>query len=1288
MQPLNPFLRAFFRSPVPAQAVPLHSHVVLVPTTESLVNGRDKESGQKYTDVIQDEEFLGSHVLRIPAKAGETGKDANNIRDTRGKAKSFTTVNGRTVIIKESMVYSNKGFRSLTQAQIQGDVLYHHGADSQQWLMYYISRPLIGIYEAINVWPAIIGKPYEAPKEEPTGSITAGPPKKRDVKTFSDLLNEFPMIARQMQPGLERLFNEFGKELGKPLPPPPSMPSRTPSMDSIRSGSTKVAGANSLIHKEANGDVHIPLSLTETSEDEEDHMRRALETAVTAAIDLFQLVDKQQLSFLGATTDLTGPLVERLIERYVAEQVHDTLMFSRLCSIHRFEDSQLDHRIRQMENIDVAQVGIAIEDGKKGKDDLIRRLNKGVEAFRKMGVASSPHEMLEILLKTNQAVTEAATPEPQTSEKDVTSEKQAPHLTINADVLVSLLLIVVIRSQIRHLQARLTYMQRFIFIDDVESGEMGYALSTFEAVLSYLTKDAGGLRRASFRNKRLWDATKTGNVSEISNILEANGAILDADDVEEDPQELNEMSSSAELRNGHATPSSVRHRSLSYSSQATTPTTSNLSHVFPFEREIDLAPAPPTAKSGKKVSMDMRSLSSSSAFSFKSRTTTNGSITSGIEGDTSVKSLSQTQDPTGNSVVMMAVEARQPESLQYFLTLPEFYPKETVLEDVTSEGTTLLSAAIQLAHTELIDIILDYVYTAVEQQGIESYLTRADSRGRTAAHYLFNAPQLMSKLGNMLPWRKRDRIGQTPLFALCRSYDHPDYGNMVSEALNVAKAAQRDGSALRLDEHTDNKGNTLLHIVNDPAISLRILRECDADPNAINDKQFTPLMLASKYGRVDMVRVFFTDPRVDLHLKELRGLTAVELAKDDEVRNRIDDMTLLSNPGSAIAKIDGRITTIVRSYFVEDGSIRLILKSGAPSASSDIPSTTFTITTSRRTLADFANLTKWLSQEHPASYIPVMSATGFRSPFQIHSRPSRAVLHSVQTSLDRLLKILLTHPTFANHPALWEFFLVPDMQSDQIATRSAMQAQLLAETIAESYTPVSDLRDVEQMTATYREMTRGIAIGTRSVIRRGYGLQHAASDFSEAFALCSTALLTLGPPTTHLPKRHVDAFARFAALMATAPESSPLLAFVSAMIGLQSTIHAVSAALGRSATLIARIREKERNVERDRATLVNGSLPRRFNLNLPGLEESRTRNMRELEGRIEKGESEVMGLEKELSYTREVVVGELAGWTSWREGVGREAVRGFVRGVVVRERERLRGMKRVVRALRGGTSSG
>lgn len=87
-----------------------HYQVLLVPTTESLFGSRDKDSNVLYSDLVSSEEFLGSHVLRIPNPPGPSHKsDAPNARDTRTKAKQVTTVNGRTVIIKENSIYSNKG---------------------------------------------------------------------------------------------------------------------------------------------------------------------------------------------------------------------------------------------------------------------------------------------------------------------------------------------------------------------------------------------------------------------------------------------------------------------------------------------------------------------------------------------------------------------------------------------------------------------------------------------------------------------------------------------------------------------------------------------------------------------------------------------------------------------------------------------------------------------------------------------------------------------------------------------------------------------------------------------------------------------------------------------------------------------------------------------------------------------------------------------------------------------------------------------------------------------------
>ncbi|KAL2832080.1 hypothetical protein BDW59DRAFT_115202 [Aspergillus cavernicola] len=1291
MHPLNPFLRAFFRSTVPGQCVPIENHVLLVPVSDSLIGSRDRESSLLYSDLVVSEEFLGSHTLRIPVSNGVGGRDDPSVRDGRGKAKQVTTVNGRTVIVRDNSVYSNKGFKSLSQAQLLSDALYYApSSDSQPWLVYFISRPLVGSFELAKITPAIVpgtGPKADTPQtsakssESPGSSLTSLP--KKEIRTFGELLAHFPMIARQMQPGLERLFREFGKELGKPLPPPPSRSPMSDDGHQFRAREDLLADEVASIRSSSSRrSTSLPFNSDEYFEDDEDLMRRSLETAVTAAIDLFRLVDQQQLSLLGATTDLTGPVVERFIERYVAEQVHEPLLFPRLCSFRQPEDAELDSKIRQTEYVDVSQVGLSVEGGREAKRELLLRLGKAVDHFRKILDAKCPHDMLNILLETVKVLSYPG-------EYDKSDEKQSASVTINADILVSLLLIVVIRSQVKHLQARLLYMQHFIYIDDVDSGEMGYALSTFEAVLTYLMADPAGLRRASIRNKRLWNATKTGRVADMKAILEPDGDHESLDTCDHTDPGGQPMNEARPDRQALRTPPLFEDQEYTGDEQEALSGTPSLAHVFPFQTWESPSPPYETKRPIKRVSMDVRSLSETSGISLLSRTTTLNSVSSAIEGDSSIETLVKTQDPRGDSTLMMAVESRRSEALKYLLSLDEYYSVTDVLDDTNTDGTTLLSAAVQLAQTKIVDILLNYLTDRADERAIALYLRKSDLHGRTVAHYLFSTPSVMQRLKGLLPWRQRDKHGQTPLFALCRSYDHPDYKAMVNEALTAAQECQGDDEPLHLDDHVDSKGNTLLHIVSDPEITIRILRESDCDPNATNEKKFTPLMMASKYGRVDQVRILFTDSRVDLHIKEARGLTAVELAKDDEVRNRIDDLILLSNPSSSHDESSGRVTTVVRSFFVEDATVRFVLKSGAPSPPAngqEVPANTkmYTVTTCRRTFSDFETLAECLSLEHPASYMPSLS--DFRSPFQVHSKPSRAVLHNMQERLDRFLKILLSHPTFATHELLWEFILVPELQPQMMADRSRRKAEVLSESIIEEHEPITPdgIREAEKFISHAQEMVRATHTHTRTLIRRGHALRNANSDIADAVALCSSALSTLKEPTNALPRSHIDAFSRYAACLSTSSsDSSPLLQFLATLTSIDTTTAAILSSISRPLSLLSSLTSITRNLNRSRTSLASSSLPRKFNLNFPGLEESRHRSLRDLQHKITNSESQIARLAREISWNKDVVVGELAGWTSWREQVGREAIRSFVKTTLVREKERQKRMERCLRSVRG-----
>ena len=892
--------------------------------------------------------------------------------------------------------------------------------------------------------------------------------------------------------------------------------------------------------------------------------------------------------------------------------------------------------------------------------------------FKKMGVAGSPQEMLEILLAVQKHITMPDEQQQNTmTNGQQLSEKQDHLLTINADTLVSLLLIVVIRAPVRHLQARLSYMRHFIFIDDVESGEMGYALSTFEAVLSYLTTDSGGLRRASRRNRALWQATKTGDLATMQGILEPDRSFhADMDSFSSDESDtpprhrpVRFAANLSELRspggttsNGHVEPRPSRHDS---SHENGVIEDGPLAHIFPFQR-AQTPPLPDRPKMKKRVSMDTRSMSSGSARSFRSRTTLDSRV-SVIEGDVSIEKLTMTQGPDGESLLMMAIENKQDRALQYLLSLTEYYTPSLIFQDYNNEGTNLLSAAIQLGHAKTTDTILNYILeNSPSPDVLRDYLARPDAKGRCVAHYLFNQPRLIDRIGHLLPWRLKDKNGQTPVFALCRSYDHDQYHDMVDKALLAATHDQDDGQPLHLDEHVDNKGNSLLHIITDPQLAAKLLYRCDSDANATNDRQFTPLMVASKYGRTDMVRVFFQDPRVDLSYRDARGLTAVELAKDDEVRNRIDDLVLLSNEAGP----DGRTTTVVRSFFVEDGTVRLVLKSGAPNDNN-----TITVTTCRRSSQDFENLAKWLAQEHPASWLPVIH--NLASPYLIPSRPSRSILRDMQLRLDAFLKILLKHPTFSTHELVWEFFLVPDIDSSMLAERSARKAELRVERLREEYAPIYDVREVELFVQHMRENIRALHHASRSVLRRANKVRSAASDLNDAAKIANTALHSV----TFLPEKHLRALERYTKTL-NQSEASPMAGFYYSMHAISSTINAILTSLARPSTLITSMSTVQKAIDRH-----NLSVRRSDRWPLGLLDDARSRVQRDAQEKMDRSKIELEDLGRELRYTQQVVAQELASWQENRVQTGRSALKELARKMCVVEKARLESMKRAVREL-------
>jgi len=1166
------------------------------------------------------------------------------------------------------------------------EILYTDAGETPQWVLYYISKPLVGFPDPASIpkvtslkAPALATQ--DGPKIPAFASSYDQPPGD-DFLTLSELFNTFPAIARHMQPGLERLFQQFNTDIGRKE----SDRSRQ-SLDDLQDVDSTLERTASVRSGLSRTSSYMSRTLTRTStilDQEENYLRGLAETLVMSAIDIFQSVDKQQLASLAAATNLSGPVIERMIERHVMEHVHDHLLFPRICALMAREDQELDHSIRGMRDVDISQVGIVEGD----KEDHSRRVLAAMAAFKKMGITGSPSEMVDVVLQTEKCLATRVPSSTAAETTDTTEQSNSAQISsvvaTNADTLVSLLLMVIIRTQIRSLHARLVYMRDFSFIEDVESGELGYALSTFEAVLSYLSSTSKALRKVSKTNRSLWQAIKQGKLAAVRKALEPS---LECDDSTADGD-----LSSAETAswNGHVTfkdENEVNPLEIFTSPMED----SSLAHVFPWNTQEE-PPSNDKPKKKKRVSMDVRRLSSASMHSTrstKSRSSTIGSMAGSIVGsfiiDTSPQQLCQTTDDLGHSLLMMAVEHNQVRVLDYLLQLSDLFTVEQVLSDQDHDHTTLLSAAVQAGRKPIVMSLLRWL-TPLQSDAesfpiLEDYLSRKDSKGRCVAHYISDAPYLIRQYTHSLPWQLKDNNGQTPLFSLCRSYDVESYFEFVIDAIDAAIMWERkhggDG-VLHLDDHVDKKGNTLLHIVTDSRLIRRLLYQCDSDPNACNDKHFTPLMLASKFARTDLVRILFGDNRVDLQARDFRGLTAIELAKDDEIRNRIDDMALLlAMPASVHQK-----TTIVRSFFVEDGSIRLVLKSGSRNANN-----TITVTTCRRSLLDFENLAQWLALEHPASWMP--SIFNARSPFQIPSKPSRQMLRDLQLRLDAFLQSLLTHSTFATHETLWEFILIPDIDSSMLVDRAHRKAQLRLENLRDGAFDPMVVRDEVQAFEIFLQHARSQLVSShnayRAVFRRAASLRTILADLAEANQLAAQeASRTL---SEFMPECYIEALTR-AAKSHAQTEASPITQMMYGVLRSTSATAALVNAFARPTSLVRSLRLAQADFRGHMSNLPPSTPSKgrdtgpatRFLALLDGSTTS-TKRENEIRNQAAAARSEVGRIGAELRYSQMTVASELAGWQSVHEKDGRQLLKETARKMVVVEKERLRGLERVIRDL-------
>lgn len=167
-----------------------------------------------------------------------------------------------------------------------------------------------------------------------------------------------------------------------------------------------------------------------------------------------------------------------------------------------------------------------------------------------------------------------------------------------------------------------------------------------------------------------------------------------------------------------------------------------------------------------------------------------------------------------------------------------------------------------------------------------------------------------------------------------------------------------------------------------------------------------------------------------------------------------------------------------------------------------------------------------------------------------------------------------------------------------------------------------------------------------------------------------------------LPARHIDAFETYVRAL-TPTQSSPEMTLHTSLLGVQSTVQGLLSALSRPLSLVSQIQSARREAERSQSS---ASRPSRWPLGL--LDDTRQRMQDEKEERARRMDEEAGYYARELRYTQQTVAGELAGWQDMHDRMGRRLIAEYARGMLIQERNKLDGIMRALRKVRGVAEEG
>lgn len=416
----------------------------------------------------------------------------------------------------------------------------------------------------------------------------------------------------------------------------------------------------------------------------------------------------------------------------------------------------------------------------------------------------------------------------------------------------------------------------------------------------------------------------------------------------------------------------------------------------------------------------------------------------------------------GESCLMLAIKYANYEVFKTLIDHEHIFPLEDILYDFDNTGTTLLQCAVISEKNSVADeLVLIISSSASIAEQIEYYNSRDAHHGRNVGHYLFHYEQLLDKIGLFINWTDKDNINNhTPLMSLCRNYDINNYDTLISNVFKIVDQwyrLQPNGRKFSYLDHIDNKGNTLLHILKN---NLQLVLDKDLiNVNEFNYKNYSPLELFIKYYRIDNIKEILQDSRLNLHKTDPRTfLTILDFVKMsstsnsnakgnngntevNEIERLIDGYCLKES----FPLVDGKKFGILRAK-LDNNQWGFIIKGMiVKKLENDHKKLKIYHYSNYHSLCDFRDLIRLLHIEYPVSSLPIAYLMECFAKLNLTEFAffnfNKLKINELVFKLNIFLVQLLCSKDFNSHELVWEFLILPTINSQSLETRSRLKIE-------------------------------------------------------------------------------------------------------------------------------------------------------------------------------------------------------------------------------------------------------